>query len=62
MRYWKGAYDEDSMRDLELRRSNGGASSGEEREIKWFHLLVAVQVVMLTFALFSVAELLWSSR
>lgn len=32
MRYWKGAYDEDSAREIELRRSSGPVTDRLETE------------------------------
>ena len=62
VRYWKGAYDEDRARDRDIRRARGVAADEEESEVCFFHALVAVQILMITVALFSVAEWLVSSR
>lgn len=54
MRYWKGGYDENSLRDLDLRRSRGMPADDSDRASLWlFRVLVAFQI-----ALFSLAVLL----
>jgi len=51
VRYWKGAYDEDAQRDLELRRRAGVSAADEEQPEMWvFRLLVVVQVLLITLA------------
>jgi hypothetical protein len=73
VRYWKGAYDEDSARELELRRSaalvadrletESPAPDDDKRALGIFHALVAVQILMAAVAaLLSLAELLASSQ
>jgi len=54
VRYWKGSYDEDGWRDLDLRRSRGVRADDSDRAGLWaFRALVAFQV-----ALFSLVVLL----
>lgn len=50
MRYWKARYDEDALRDYALR---GGDESPheEDRDIRFFHVLVALQVALVSLVL-----------
>jgi hypothetical protein len=50
MRYWKARYDEDALRDYALR---GGDESPpeEDRDIRFFHVLIALQVALVSFVL-----------
>lgn len=50
MRYWKGAYDEDSSRDRELHHIRGLADDEEDRDIRFFQVLVVIQFVLFTLA------------
>ncbi len=48
MRYWKGAFDEDNARDVELRRAYGVAEDEHEGDMRWFQVLVAIQVLLVS--------------
>ena len=51
VRYWKGVYDEDSERDLALRREAGLSVRDDEQQEMWiFRVLVAIQVMLVTLA------------
>ncbi len=58
VRYWKGTYDENIERDLELCSRVGMRPDQDEAREMWvFRVLVAIQVVMVTLAgLLFVAE------
>ncbi len=47
MRYWKGRYDEDALRDRALRAGDEGPPE-EDRDIRFFHVLVALQVALVS--------------
>lgn len=50
MRYWKGRYDEDVARDLALRQGDETPPE-EDRDIRFFHVLIAFQAGLVSLAL-----------
>ena len=57
MRYWKGSYDEDVQRDLELRHSEGAPTDDSDRAGLWaFRALVAFQVALFSLVVLSFVE------
>lgn len=49
MRYWKGRYDEDLLRDRALRHEDESPPD-EDRDIHLFHVLIALQVALISLA------------
>lgn len=49
MRYWKGRYDEDVLRDCALRHGDE-RQADEDRDIHFFHFLIALQVALVSLA------------
>ncbi len=47
MRYWKGRYDEDALRDRASRAWDEGPPE-EDRDIRFFHVLIALQVALVS--------------
>jgi hypothetical protein len=57
VRYWKGTYDDDSERNRQMRSVDESSSGqlefdgGDERHaLQWFHLVVALQGLILIVA------------
>ena len=49
MRYWKGRYDDDASRDDVVCREDE-RSREEDRDIRFFHVLIAIQIALVSLA------------
>ena len=50
MRYWKARYDEDALRDHVFRNRDETVPE-EDRDIHFFHVLVALQAALVSLVL-----------